>query len=661
MNTQVRTAATTAPRDVHLACHVLETGGNEQVCFLLEIHGKAKDAQVIERECDGILRHGLCETQGDAAERLDGTLKELNGLLKGFLVSNVIDDAHLVVGLIEQNGMLHVSHAGRGEAYLLRDGATSQITEYSSGKAAPAFIHISSGQLEKDDIVVCATQRLLRTITPAQMAKMTAEGGSMLDAILATLKSEKEHASLAMISMQDAPKAAARTTARTSASRLPARRAQPSKSPLAGILSFFENIPLTSILTSVSNGIGAMGKKIPALKSTKKKSSSQWAEKLQDFMQDLRDPKKRQKANMLIIASVLGLFVLIWAGVQLISAGQQSKSSAELQALVEQITQDVQTAENRKLLGDMEAANTILEAAEQRAKDVMENESGLFRMEALDLLDKIRQKREEINNVIRLTPRVVANVAARNGDVLAQGVLGIDDGEFLAYDRQDAYRILLNSVESPLRVSDEELILDGSYFQRFQIPVFMTQQGSVVELQDTGAELMKTDAEQGWVEGVAMASYLRFLYMLAPEQNQIFKYERLNGRYGVPTEYNVSGALDGALDLAIDGDVYVLKPGEVVRLFRGEAQPFTILGLPEDALESATKIFKAERTGFYLLDPDNNRVLVLGDSGVPGEAAYLRQYVLEGEQVTDLKDIYVDPDESRLYIMDTKRLYVIDL
>jgi hypothetical protein len=70
---------------------------------------------------------------------------------------------------------------------------------------------------------------------------------------------------------------------------------------------------------------------------------------------------------------------------------------------------------------------------------------------------------------------------------------------------------------------------------------------------------------------------------------------------------------------------------------------------------------KVPSKNFYVLDPKAGRIIVLGDGGQSGDAPYLKQYVLDGEQVGTLKDLWVDTDETRLYVMDDKRIYVVDL
>ncbi len=160
---------------------------------------------------------------------------------------------------------------------------------------------------------------------------------------------------------------------------------------------------------------------------------------------------------------------------------------------------------------------------------------------------------------------------------------------------------------------------------------------------------------------------LRVVYVLSPENKQIYKYERLAGKYSVPVEYNVNGDLTGAIDMTIDGSVFVIKDmpqgKSILKLFRGETQPFVIRGGPDDLLSNVTKIFKVVDRNIYLLDPVSRSVIVVSDGGATGEAAYVRKFVLEAAEDQDdtLQDLYVDADESQLFVLGEKRMYVIDL
>jgi len=648
MGISVQTGHTKSASGLTLVSHSYKSNQKEPVVLLLHISASTSEAKTLEKECEAIIKHSLLETEGDASERLDGTLKEINGLLKGLIISKTIDDIHAIIAIAGKDDTFHVSHSGRAEAYIVRGGQASQITEYSRGKALPAFVHIASGPIEPRDVLVMSSQRLLRALTPAQLAKFAQRGDQLIDEVEMALEAEKEKAALAVLRV-DGRGAAAGKKAKSLIPRVKRRQKRSSRIPMPDLSG------VTGLLTSIFE------------KGWSVISSSKWTKKARSvpstLFADLRHPKRKKKAHLLIVASFVALFLVIWAIGNLTTTTQRSQNRAELEALVQQIDEDIRTAENRYLTGDVDAANAILERAKERTMQVMDNESGLFRIESLDLLDRIRMKNEEINNIIRPSLGPPVNLAAKNPNIAAIGMIGLADGELVVYDRQDLYRVINNIVDEPDRLSEEELITDGANFERMQTLLFQTSGNSIIEIISGQATSMKTEDPAGWIAGKAVATYLRFLYVLSPENNQIYKYERLSNRYGAPAEYNINGDLSGGLDITIDGNVYILKEGgEIVKLFRGEVRPFTIRHLPEGALQSISKIYKAPEDGnFYLLDPEGSRVIVATDGGGTGESAYLRQYILKGDQIGDLVDLYVDPEQLRLYVVDEKRVYVVDL
>lgn len=686
MDTTVRTGSTKPQHDLLLVSLNLESLRGERVCLLVEITAPEKEAHAIERECEQVVRHALLESDGDAAERLDGTLKELNGLLKGVLVAGVVQDIHMLLGIVDRSGTLHVSHAGRSEAYLIRRGTASQITEYTAGKPTPAFVHIASGMLEDDDLVLLSTQRLLRTFTPAQLARLTIDRDGVIDQIGRALEAEQEHAALACLiakSTGNEEEIEPTPVARTMRSAQPGdRRSRMQQDSLMARLRVPSvggwKLPSFGKVADGATGLMKYLRPAESRQSSKRASSGpsigdrmtaamEWSkEAWQNFVADLSHPQRKKRAHLLLLAGALAMLVLVWATVHLVTSSQRSKTRAELETIVEEIGQEIQLADNRKLTGDTDGANANLRHARERAIQLRDNDAGLFRAEATELLERIRVKEDELNNVIRLTPRSIP-LTGSNPDILARGIIGLGNSEFVVFDKQSAYRVLLKSVEPGGKLSEDLLVIDGTNFDRFQSQVFLMHGNSVIELTNGQPVTMKTDDPRGWMSGVAIDAYLRYLYLLSPENNQIYKYERLGNNYSAPVEYNVNGDLNNTLDMAIDGAVYVLKDGNenrsIIKLFRGETQPFVIRGIPEDALKTVSKIFKVTDRNVYLLDPVNRRVLVVSDGGATGEATYVRQFVLEkGDgQDDELQDIYVDTDEAQMFVLADKHIYVIDL
>lgn len=639
MDVMLRIGQTASPRSTTLAAFSWKTQQGEPVAVLLHIQGKKEEGDTIQKECASIIQRALLETDVEADHRFDSTLKELNGFLKGISLAQKIEDIHMIIALLDREDILHVSHAGRGEAYLLRHSSASQITEYTGGKPLSAFVHVASGKLEARDLVVFSTQRLLRTMTPAQLAKCGQHSSRLLEEVLRALEAEHECAALATLATPQSPPARSLLAFRSRPSRTRARLLSPSL-----LLSLLERL-------SVWQGYF----RVPHMPHTLRVS---WKSFLSLFV----NPQYRKRARLLLIAGAIGTVLLLWISLQLLVLGRRTHTREEIDSHLSQITSEISSAENRHLAGDMEGANALLQRAEESTRQILDNGEGLFRMESLNLLDHIRMKREEMNNITRLSPRTLVNIGAKVPSVLAQGLIGIGDGEFMVYDRQNLYRIVLNTVEDPVPLADQDLLVSGSSFPRFQTLTFLTEGNGILEFQGGQVTAMKTEDPLGWMKGRDMESFLRYLYLLVPEKKQIFKYERLSNRYGPAIEYNVNGNLSRAIDMTIDTHIYVLQEGGgVVKLLRGESQPFTIRQLPEGTLKTAKKIFKVPNGNIYFLDPVQARVIVVSDNPTTNDVNYLRQYVVEGEQVGELQDLFIDPDENRLYLLDEKRLHVIDL
>lgn len=662
MDFTVRTGRTKTTKGIFAAAHVLPSSRGETVCLLMEAHGEESDVYTLEKECLASMEHSLLEAEGAAPARLDGTLKELNGLLKGLLLTGSVREAHMLIALLEKDGQLHLSHAGRAEGYLVRQGTTTQITEYVAGKPMPAFVHISSGELEERDIVVLSTQRLLRVLTPVQVSSTVLRSADPVHNIIQSLEAEGDQAAIAIMA---APSRGGESTINETPKTMSRLRRVPKKSIMQQSLPIFEQVT-RPLARAIGRTTQAFAERMKSLRWTTSMRS-----RITTFVDDLKHPDRKKRAHLLLLTAAVGLLIVIWASVHVFTVSQRSKTKIELKDLVNQIEEQMKTAQNRHIIGDTESANKILEQAEQKARQVRDNESGLYRSEAIELLGRITSKRDEINNTLRVaSPHVTANIAGKEPSVQLIGFIGLSDGEFLAYDRQGFFRILLNSVDARVRASETDVIVDGTEFPRFQSQVFLTNGNSIIEVQNGQASMMKTDDADGWIAGTDVETYQRNIYILNPDQKKIFKYERLSNQFAGRVQYNVNGDLTGAIDMAIDGNVYVLKNGgEVLNFLRGEVKPFSIKRLPPDALKNATKILKSARN-FYFLAPAQTgegrsdvggRIIVTSDGGTSGESVYQRQYIIEGEQIGKIQDLFVDTEESHLYVADDKRIYMIDL
>jgi hypothetical protein len=143
--------------------------------------------------------------------------------------------------------------------------------------------------------------------------------------------------------------------------------------------------------------------------------------------------------------------------------------------------------------------------------------------------------------------------------------------------------------------------------------------------------------------------YARRIYAVAPETEQILRYNRVGYDFGSGTPWIESHSTDlsDAISITIDGDVYLLKSdGEFVKFTSGNETSWSV-GAVDPALSGANaKIWSTDTSDFmYVLDPDQNRVLILRkESG-----ALVVQYT--SDNFSDLKDMIVDEEVGLIYLL----------
>ena len=196
---------------------------------------------------------------------------------------------------------------------------------------------------------------------------------------------------------------------------------------------------------------------------------------------------------------------------------------------------------------------------------------------------------------------------------------------------------------------------------------------------DRNGTLLAYDPQQGidalpvadsdsWLKPAAIGGYFGNLYILDPLIGRILKYAPTENAYTTPpTSYlnpNVTADLTGAVDLAVDGNMYVLfADGKILKFLKGDQSPFSMDGLPTP-MRSPTGLVvsgpqKPEGQGYvYVADAGNERVLQFDKSG-----KYIRQFqAVPGEtQLRNLRGIYVDEEKGRLFALSGRTLWLTEL
>ncbi len=159
-----------------------------------------------------------------------------------------------------------------------------------------------------------------------------------------------------------------------------------------------------------------------------------------------------------------------------------------------------------------------------------------------------------------------------------------------------------------------------------------------------------------------MASYDGRLYILDPTKEQLLLYMPQGDSYPNPPEnYFLTPpprSLATVLDLAIDGNIYLLFAEGTILKYRGrEPQPFEVRGVPDGLGQAiALAVDPLGTTGaVYVADRGSRRIVVLGPDG------NFRQQFCADTAFDALEALAVDEVSKRLYVLDGGRLYMASL
>ena len=249
------------------------------------------------------------------------------------------------------------------------------------------------------------------------------------------------------------------------------------------------------------------------------------------------------------------------------------------------------------------------------------------------------------------------------------------------------YRFLLNAAGDALQDADTAtpLLAKGDKLGGIEIGdlvdiAWMEETGSrkeagFVALERNGS-LISYDPQQGlgllpvansdtWLKPQAIGGYMGNLYVLDPLLGRIFKYEPVNDAYtNPPGDYVNPGTyvdLTGAVDMAIDGHVYVLfADGQISKLYEGDTVPLSVQGLPTPMKSPSALCASGDPENdvegyLYIADSGNERIVQLSKEG-----RYIRQFRENAEEgyLSNLQGLYVDEGSQRMFLVSNGALWL---
>ena len=189
---------------------------------------------------------------------------------------------------------------------------------------------------------------------------------------------------------------------------------------------------------------------------------------------------------------------------------------------------------------------------------------------------------------------------------------------------------------------------------------FMMENNKLMSLDiasKTPGEIKLTDSS-AWENTTAFDIFTSNIYLLDKDNNSVVKHIKEGEGYAKGTTYITAkkGSLANALDLAIDGNIYVLNgDGKMIKLTRGAVDTnFAISGIPGTEATSLKTVFTNANTNYiYAFDATSNKIIRFDKNG-----QFVKQYAIDGVAINDFS---INDKIKKGYILGDGNVYQFDL
>ncbi|MCD4762032.1 hypothetical protein K8R32_03680 [bacterium] len=364
---------------------------------------------------------------------------------------------------------------------------------------------------------------------------------------------------------------------------------------------------------------------------------------------------KKSKFLLIILFVVLVLF-----GINIFSAKRQQaiteerENYSDVTALIEQ--KQNQAEANLLYSNEEGALKLFAEITELMNSLPQKTEEQKLLFEQFNT--KFNQQLEILRQVVHITElKDLANFKNLNSSADSENIIMIDEKNklFAADSSQKSIYILDTNNLLATTLMDLEQPISTLHYpaQNSQGNIYYLNGSSIIEL-NSETETLSTIAITltGAAENIVdIEIYNNRFYLLDTDKKQIYRYNKsgqnLSAAYAWVRE---TIELGGAIDLSIDGHVYVLKKdATVLKLLRGTRQDFALEKI-DPALEQPTRLFVSPDDKFiYILEPSTNRLVIFDKTG-----QFLIQYKFDN--LSDLKDFSVDEKNKLVYLLNSNNV-----
>lgn len=373
----------------------------------------------------------------------------------------------------------------------------------------------------------------------------------------------------------------------------------------------------------------------------------------------------------IIIIAVLIVGGLLFLGGKSIKKNSEEKKTAnQLEGYYSQTDEAVANATEIKDLNKTRAKSYIDEALSilDKASEIEDDQSKVDdkKSEVLGILD-------EINGVTVISDYDIMfdSITSYESDGLVDFAMLGSDLYILDSKKGTVYKVSSNKTE-------EQILDDGTFSKPYRIEglsdntlIVYDQEEGLIEVNPAKKEARKlagmSTSTVGNIDELELYKLDNqdLIYSLRTDRSRVDKIQKISGGYAAPQLRLEDPSIAGAVDISIDGNIYILtnsSPG-IIRYLGNNREDINIVG--DELNFNGFTAFDASvyLSKFYILNKVDNKIIIVSkpDDQNTNNLPILSQLVYRGDKslLTDMKEIHVSSDESSIYVLDGSRIIKI--
>lgn len=288
---------------------------------------------------------------------------------------------------------------------------------------------------------------------------------------------------------------------------------------------------------------------------------------------------------------------------------------------------------------DLQAREYFIEA-----QNKLPSESEIYeeqKAEYQNILLQIKELKKQIEHTIEVEPTNLGNLGDAQNLITLTDYLAVSAGQNII-----SFEKATGKIEDG-KLKSDDLIKDSYGFKTGRAVIYNGEWLKIWNYENNtlGPAIISSVPPEERFVGLSYYPVNNRAYLIDKQKNQIISFLINNDRLQNPVIAVTGNDLGNAIDITIDGNIFVLHPGQITKYSAGKLSDFQMPFLFEPFAGQGKLYTQINWMYLYLLDTEKNRVLVMDKKGSIVK-------MLTSSQFTNLRDFAVDEATLTIYLLN---------